>query len=303
MSAATVERAPRARTRAPSGARRRRIARPRFLAGFAWLYIVWSLAPALIAIAFSFNAGRSRSTWQGLSLKWWTGPTGVLHNDVYRGALEQSFKLASINVLVTVTLGIGLAILLSRWFGRGSGALSLLAALPLVVPELVLAISLFLLITELLRFIHLGTITQAIGQVTFTLPFVVVITRARLVSIPTSLEEAAMDLGASPLQTLRLVLLPLLGPAIAASAVIAFALSIDDFVITQYMASDASTQTVPMLIYNTARGSATPALNATATVLVVVTLLFVCLGGLAYRFFSRRQRVEQPSTVDAGDVQ
>lgn len=266
--------------------------RPKVLTLFVWGYIVWSLAPALIAIAFSFNSGKSRSTWQGLSLRWWTdGPGSMLHNDVFRSALEHSFTLAVLNVLIAVPLGIGLAITLSRWFGRGSGAVSLLATMTLVVPELVLAISLFLLFTQLLDIVELGTMAQVIGQVTFTLPFVVVITRGRMSSISTDLEEAAMDLGCSPLQALRLVLVPLLQPAIVASVVIAFALSIDDFVVTQYLSSDASTQTVPMLIYNTARGSATPALNATATVLVVVTALLVALGGLLYYALSRKQRL------------
>jgi spermidine/putrescine transport system permease protein len=266
------------------------VRRPRALKAFVWLYVAWSLVPALIAIAFSFNGGRSRSVWQGFSTQWWLdGASSLLHSDVYLNALEQSFKLAAINVAIAVPLGTGLAIVLSRWFGRGSGALGLLATLPLVVPELVLAIAVFLLLTELLTFVHLGTMAQAVGQVTFCLPFVVVIMRGRLASIPTDLEEAAMDLGASPLQALRLVLIPLLQPAIVASVVISFALSIDDFVITQYLASDDSSQTVPMLIYNTARGSATPALNATAAVLVVVTGLIVGLGALAYFLLRRRQ--------------
>jgi spermidine/putrescine transport system permease protein len=283
--------APRPAAAAPAPARRLR--RPSTLAVFVWLYIAWSLLPALIAMGFSFNAGRSRSIWQGFSFRWWVeGPGSLLHSDVYGHALEQSFKLAALNIAVAVPLGVGLAIVLSRWFGRGSGALSLVATLPLVIPELLLAISLFLLLTELMTFVDLGTQTQAIGQITFTLPFVIVITRGRLASISTDLEEAAMDLGASPLQAMRLVLLPLLQPAILASVIIAFALSIDDFVVTQYLASDASTQTVPMLIYNTARGSATPALNATATLLVVFTALMVGLGALLYKALARRQQLD-----------
>lgn len=248
--------------------------------------------PALIAMAFSFNAGRSRSIWQGFSTKWWVeGPGSLLHSDVYGPAIVHSFKLAALNVAVAVPLGVGIALALARWFGRGAATLSLLATVTLVIPELMLAIALFLLITQLMTFVELGTTAQMIGQVTLTLPFVVVIVRGRLASIPADLEEAAMDLGASPLQALRLVLVPLLQPAIVASVIIALALSIDNFVITQYLASDASTQTVPMLIYNAARGSATPALNATATALVVITALLVALGTLAYVLLSRRQRL------------
>lgn len=281
--------APRTVTGAQSSVLRLR-RRPKLLGVFVWGYMVWALAPALIAMAFSFNDGRSRSIWQGLSLRWWTQDPGSLaHNDVFVGALQHSLTLALLNVLIAVPLGVGLAITLSRWFGRGAGAVSLLATIPLVVPELVLAISLFLLFTQLLSIIELGTVAQVVGQVTFTLPFVVVITRGRMASISTDLEEAAMDLGAPPLSALRLVLVPLLQPALVASVVIAFALSIDDFVVTQYLSSDASTQTVPMLIYNTARGSATPALNATVTVLVAITVLLVALAALLYFALGRRQ--------------
>jgi spermidine/putrescine transport system permease protein len=252
--------------------------------------MVWSLGPAVIAMLFSFNAGHSRSVWQGFSLRWWLdGPESVLHDPVYVRALEQSFTLAGLSVLIGVPVGVGLAIVLSRWIGRGSAALGMVTALPLVVPELVLAVALFMLLTQLLKFIQLGTATQLIGQVTLILPFVVVITRGRLASMGIDLEEAAMDLGATPLQALRLVLIPLLEPAIVASAIIAFALSIDDFVVTEYLSSTASTQTVPMLIYNTARGSATPALNATATILVFVTVVAVGLGALAYIALARRR--------------
>jgi spermidine/putrescine transport system permease protein len=259
------------------------------LALFAGVYLLWSLAPALIAMAFSFNDQKSRSVWQGFSTRWWVGSSdSVLHNPLYRDALAQSFKLAALDVIIAVPIGVALAIFLSRWIGVGSRPISLLSALPLVIPELVLAVSLFALITGLTKFIHLGTPAQVIGQVTFSLPFVIVITRGRLASIPLEFEEAGMDLGASPWKTFILVLGPLLEPAIVASMIVAFAVSIDDFVMTQYMASDASTQTVPMLIYNNARGQASPALNATATVMVAVTVLGVALGLAAYRFVARR---------------
>ncbi len=261
------------------------------------LYLLWSLMPAVIAMVFSFNAGRSRSVWQGFSTRWWVnGAESVLHNPVYRGALEQSFKLAILDVVIAVPLGVALAIFLGRWRGFGSRPISVLAALPLVVPELVLAVSLFLLVTTIATFIHLGTVAQVVGQVTFSLPFVVVITRGRLASIPLDYEEAALDLGATPWKAFVMTLGPLLEPAIVASMIVTFAISIDDFVITQYMSSTSSTQTVPMLIYNNARGQATPALNATATIMVIVTLLGVGLGLLAYRVVSKRESLAYRST-------
>ncbi len=129
-----------------------------------------------------------------------------------------------------------------------------------------MGVALLLLFLQVLPGLGLGTTAQAIGQVTFTLSYVVVIVRGRLVSIGPDYEEAAADLGAPPHDQLLRVLLPLLAPAIVASAAVVFALSIDDFVVTQYLSSDAGTTTVPMLLYSSARGAPTPALNALATI-------------------------------------
>jgi spermidine/putrescine transport system permease protein len=260
-------------------------------------YLLWSLAPVAIAFLFSFNRGFSRSVWQGFSLQWWTGPNSVFHDSMYYDAIKHSFLLAAFAVIITVPLGVSLSVFLSRWRGRTSRPASLLATLPLVVPELVLSLAMFFLVTKLLHFISLGTPAQVLGQVTFILPLVIVITRGRLASIPIGFEEAAMDLGASPLAAFRLVLVPLLAPAILASAIVAFAVSIDDFVITQYMASTASTTSVPMLIYNATRGSATPALNATAIVMAMTTIVVTGTGYLLYRALSRREQI----TAVAGD--
>ena len=149
---------------------------------------------------------------------------------------------------------------------------------PLVTPEIVMAVSLLVVFTQLSLVpftpIHLGTAAQVVGQVTFSLSYVVVIVRSRLASIGPQYEEAARDLGATSWAAIRLVLLPLLMPAILASMLIVFALSIDDFVVTQYMSSTASTTTIPMFLYSNARGgTSTPALNALATILVFTTLL------------------------------
>jgi spermidine/putrescine transport system permease protein len=122
-----------------------------------------------------------------------------------------------------------------------------------------------------------------IGHVTFSLSWVVLIVRGRLVTIGNDVEEAAADLGAPPSHVLRRVLLPLLAPAIAAAMLSTFALSIDDFVVAQYMASGADTTTVPMRIYSTARAAPTPALNALATIMLVCTLLALALAWLVFR--------------------
>jgi len=256
-------------------------------------YLAWSLVPVLIAFVFSFNNGYSRSIWQGFSTQWWTGPNSVFNDPTYYNAIRHSFELAILAVAITVPLGVSLSIFLSRWRGVTSKPAAFLSTVPLVIPEIVLALAMFFLVTKLLHFVTLGTTAQIAGQVTFILPLVIVITRGRLASIPTGFEEAAMDLGASPLQAFRLALIPLLAPAILASAIVAFAVSIDDFVITQYMSSTAATQSVPMLIYTATRGTATPALNAMATVMALTTVVITSLGYLLYRFVSRREQVPQ----------
>ncbi|MGH2844111.1 MAG: ABC transporter permease [Solirubrobacteraceae bacterium] len=275
-------------------------ARPRrvpVLGTVVLLYLLWSLVPVLIAFLFSFNAGHSRSVWQGFSTEWWTGPGSVFSDSIYRDAIFHSLLLAGLAVVVSVPLGVSLAIFLARWRGVAKRPASLLVTLPLVVPELVLALALFFLITNLVHFIPVGTPAQVVGQVTFILPLVIVITRGRLASISSGLEEAAQDLGATQLQAFRLVLVPLLTPAVLAGAIVAFAISIDDFVITEYMSSSSATQTVPMVIYNSTRGSATPALNAMAMVMALATILLCAGGYAAYRILSRREQITVPQTA------
>jgi spermidine/putrescine transport system permease protein len=262
--------------------------RPRALVLITAVYILWSILPVIIAILFAFNSGRSRTTWQGFSLRWFTGdPYGsVLHDPDLQSALKHTILLAIISVIVATPLGVTLAMGLQRWRGRGSGTVNILMLLPLVTPEIVMGVSLLLLFLQVFSAIGLGTTAQAIGQITFTISYVVVIVRGRLVSIGPEYEEAAADLGAPPHDVLFRVLLPLLAPAILASAAIVFALSIDDFVITQYLSGDASTTTVSMLLYASARGAPTPALNALATVALVITLGTLALTFLVYRRFA-----------------
>jgi spermidine/putrescine transport system permease protein len=154
-----------------------------------------------------------------------------------------------------------------------------------------------LLVFVSLYHISLGTTAQVFGQVTFSISYVVLVVRSRLLSIGPEYEEAARDLGASRLGALRLVLLPLLAPAIFASLMVVFALSIDDFVVTDYMSSNESTQTVPIKIYSGVRGNTTPALNALATVMVCATLLAVGLAFLVYRRVSAAQRTTEQGTA------
>ena len=265
--------------------------KPRFLVVITWLYIIWSIVPVLIAIQFSFNASRSRTSWAGFSTRWyWGDPVdSVWHNPDLRHALVQSLKLAGADMVVATVLGVTLALGLARWRGRGSGASNFLMLFPLVTPEIVMGVSL-LLVFQHVYHVDTGTMAQILGHVTFSISFVVVIVRGRLFSIGRQYEEAAADLGATPFQAMRLVLFPLLLPAIFASLTIVFALSIDDFVISSWLSSGANTDTVPIWIYGATRGAPLPSTNAIASITLVVTLVTITLGFLAYRLLTRGER-------------
>jgi spermidine/putrescine transport system permease protein len=274
--------------------------RPRFLPLVTALYIAWSIVPVAIAVLFAFNAGRSRTAWQGFSLRWFTGDpnASVLHDPALQSALKHTLLLGVICVAVTTPLGVSLAIGLQRWRGRGAGTVNTLMLLPLVTPEIVMGVALLLLFLQIFGGFGLGTTAQAIGQVTFAISYVVVIVRGRLVSIGPEYEEAAADLGAPAHDRLRRVLLPLLAPAILASAAVVFALSIDDFVVTQYLSGGADTTTVSMLLYSSARGAPTPALNALATVILVITLATLALAYLVYRRFGDKSGAQAIAGVE-----
>jgi spermidine/putrescine transport system permease protein len=266
--------------------------KPRFLALFTILYLVWSLVPVALAVLFSFNSGRSRSTWQGFSFRWYWGDPNlsVFHDATMRTALFQSLKLATLTMLVGVPLGVLFAIGINRWRRRGSGTSNFLMLFSFVTPEIIMGVSLFLVFTKLFTVVHLGTGAQLLGLITFELAYPVIIVGARMVSIGPQYEEAAMDLGASPTKALRLVLFPLLLPAILASFMIVFADSIDDFIIVRYLSLGASTETIPVRIYSTARGAPTPALNALASIMLFSTLIAVSIGYVLYRFLTRGER-------------
>jgi spermidine/putrescine transport system permease protein len=272
------------------------------------VYVLWSLVPVLLAVRFAFNDGRSRTSSQGWSFRWlWGDPDLSVYGDpTLLAALRHSLLLAAIVMAISVPLGTALALGMRRWGGPLAGATGILLLLPLVTPELVMAVGLFLLFTTAFDVIGLGTLAQAIGQVTFTLSWVVLIVRARLATIGGDVEEAAADLGAPPRDIVFRVLVPLLIPAMVASLLVAFALSIDDFVISQYLASGADTTTVPMRIYAQARGGPTPALNALASIMLVVSLLALVLAYVVFRLIARREgggtaaALQQITAIDTG---
>jgi spermidine/putrescine transport system permease protein len=278
--------------------------KPRVLAAVTLLYLAWSLLPVLVAALFSFNAGRSRTSWQGFSMRWYYGDPvrSVWHDDTLQTALVQTLRLGVLTTLITVPLGVALAIGLHRWRGRVPGAANSMLLLSFVIPETLLAVALLLVVTNLALPFTLGTTSQVIGLVTFQLSYPAILVRARLSTIGSQLEEAAMDLGASPLAAQRRVILPMLVPAIVASAVLVFADVIDDFVIVRYLSGDAATEPTSVKIYNTARAAPTPALNALATLMLVAALLAVALGFLLYRYLTRRSGERQSIGSFAGET-
>jgi spermidine/putrescine transport system permease protein len=255
-------------------------------------YLLWSLLPVAVAVLFSFNDSRSRTTWQGFSMRWYYGDPlrSVWHDSSLHTALTYTLWLGILTTIVTVPLGVMLALGLDRWRGRIPAGANLAVLVSFVLPEILIAISLLFVATVFISPLKLGTTGQVIGLVTFQLSYPVVIVRARLLTIGRDYEEAAVDLGASPIGAVWRVLIKMLFPAIFASTVLVFADVIDDFVIVRYLSGDSSTEPVSVKMFNTARAAPTPALNAVATLLLVMSLLAVTIGLLGYKFFTRGEK-------------
>ena len=293
--AVTAVTEPRARPR-PSTSTHARLAgnpwgKPRFLGVFTWAYILWSIVPVLSRCssrstrrALARSGTRSRRAGTG-GTRW--SPSGTTRPSVSRWSRASSSRRGRPH---RRPIGVLLALGLARWRGRGSGASNFIMLFPLVTPEIVMGVSLLLVFTQLFTFIHTGTFAQILGHVTFSISFVVVIVRARLFSIGRQYEEAAADLGASPFVALTRVLLPLLTPAIVASAAVVFAISADDFVISQWLSKGGATDTVPIQIYAATRAAPLPSVNAIATIMMGSTLLIVAAGFLTWRVFTRGER-------------
>lgn len=268
------------------------------------LYILWSLLPVLIAVAFSFNAGKSRTSWQGFSTRWYYGDPlqSVWHDPSLHTALVHTLELGVLATAITIPLGVAMALGLDRWRGRLPAGANVAVLFSFVLPEILLAVALLFVVTVVQTPLHLGTSGQVVGLVTYQLSYPVVIVRSRLLTIGDQYEEAAIDLGASPAKAVRRVLLRMLLPAIFASTVLVFADVVDDFVLVRYLSGDASTEPVSVKIYNSARAAPTPALNALATLLLVTSLLVVLLGHWVYRRFTRGEQGAQRIDVFAGEA-
>ena len=268
--------------------------KPVILKSITLAYLCWSILPVVVAILISFTSGRSRAVFQPpLSLRWWIhDDLSVWKNSEYRNAIFHTVRLGLSVVAITVPIGTMFALAMSRWRSRGTGAVNFFVLLAFVVPELILGLALLVTFTQLFTFIGLGTRAQILGVATFQISYPVIIIRSRLISIGKQYEEAAMDLGASPVQSLRRVLLPMLYPAIFVSAVLVFADTIDEFVIVRYLSLGAGTEPLSVKVYTAARGSPTPSVNVMATIMLMTTLLVVGGGGLAYKKLAKQEKSE-----------
>jgi spermidine/putrescine transport system permease protein/putrescine transport system permease protein len=232
-------------------------------------FYAFMFLPLVVVVLFSFNSIRSVQNFEGFSLEWYTA---FWDNESLRGSLIASLQIALATMLVATVLGTLLAFGLVRARTRFSGSANILMLIPLVTPEIVAGVSAFLLFTQI--GLRLSLLTIIIAHITFSISYVTVVVRARMASLNPEVEQAAMDLGASRVQTLRLVVMPALWPAILAAGLLVFALSFDDFVLS-YFTTGESPQPLPVRIWSAIRFGVTPTINAIGTLMLVISLAAV----------------------------
>jgi spermidine/putrescine transport system permease protein len=241
--------------------------RRHLLTAYAILAFTYLLLPIAVVIAFSFNAplGRFNYTWEGFTLDNWKAPFAV---PGLQDAITASVQIAALSSVAATILGTLIALALVRHRFRGGGTTNLLIFLPMTTPEIVMGASLLAL------FLNIGLATGfwtiVIAHITFEISFVVVTVKARLVGFDRHLEEAAMDLGANEWTTFTRVTLPLIAPGILAALLLCFALSVDDFVITNFNAG--ATVTFPLYVWGAARVGVPPQVNVIGTMIFVVAV-------------------------------
>jgi putrescine transport system permease protein len=244
--------------------------------GFAFLYI-----PIASLIVYSFNASKLVTVWGGFSTKWYGA---LLQNEQILGAAWLSLRVAAISATIAVALGTLAGMTLARFCPfKGRTLFSGLTTAPLVMPEVITGLSLLLLFVTMEQLIGWpqgrGMTTIIIAHVTLTMAFVTVIVQSRLSQMDESIEEAAMDLGARPWKVFFLITLPIIAPALLSGWLLAFTLSLDDLVITSFVAGPGSS-TLPMVIFSKVRLGVSPDINALATILVTVVAIGVAVAGV-----------------------
>lgn len=242
------------------------------LAVYLFLY-----APLLVLVVFSFNASRLSGAWEGFTLRWYAR---LLSDPQVLGSLRNSLLVAFLATAACVVLGTAGALAFHRHRLSRPAPVEALLLLPMVVPEIVLASSLLLSFAAV--GLRLGLLTVVLAHVSFALSYAVVVIRARLAGFDRSLEEAAMDLGAGPWRTFRAVTLPGIAPGVLAAALLVFALSIDDYVVTSFVAGVGAT-TLPLHVYSMVKSGISPEINAVSTLLLLATSLLLLAAWLLER--------------------
>jgi spermidine/putrescine transport system permease protein len=271
-----------------------------FLEGFTWLYLIWSIVPIGLAVLFSFNNGKSQSTWQGFSWRWYYSDpvNSVLHDPQLHAAVITTIRLSVYTTAIAVPIGVAFALGINRWRGITSASFNFVMILSFVIPELIFGVAMFLLFTVLFKTVGLGTLAETLGLVTWNVSWPAIIVQARLVTLGRQYEEAAADLGATQMRTMRKVMLPLLAPAIFASAVLVFSSVIDDFVIVDLLNSNASNTPMSVYIYSQQHGgNGGPALNALGTIMLVMSFVIAILGYIGYRWMTRGERGDRNAAL------
>jgi spermidine/putrescine transport system permease protein len=264
--------------------RRRRITGGGVLYTYTWVVIAWLVLPVFVMIAFGFNdtKGRYNQTWDGFTLKWY-GQVFAL--DELTSALVISLGVAIVTMIVAGGLGTGIGYALGRYRFRGSGTLNLILFTTMSAPELVMGASLLSLFVSLR--VGLGVVTITIAHIMFSISFVAVVVRARVLTLDRSIEEAAADLGAGPWTTFWRITFPILLPAVTSGMLLAFALSIDDFVVTNFTAG--TTTTFPLWIWGSTRVGLPPQVNVMGTLIFAAGVLIAVVSSVRARPRSRRR--------------
>jgi spermidine/putrescine transport system permease protein/putrescine transport system permease protein len=257
--------------------------RPRFLRAFTGLFFVYLFAPIVLVALFSFNSTKSLQRFDGFSLEWYRR---FFEDQSLRESLIASLQIAFVTMIVATAIGTMLAFGLVRARSRWAGSANILMLVPLVTPEIVAAVSALVLFTQVGMQLSLATIM--IAHITFSISYVTVVIRARLAAVNPEVEQAALDLGATRWGTLRLVTIPELFPAILASALLVFALSFDDFVLS-FFTTGESPQPLPVRIYSAIRFGVTPTINAIGTLMLTFSALLIALAVLMPRLLGRRE--------------
>ncbi len=271
--------------------------RNRWLTAFAALTYAFLFAPIVVLIVFSFNQSRRNFVWLGFTTDWY--PRLFANQDLI-DALVVTLQVAAIAVVVSTVLGALLGLGLARLRFRGAGATETLLLLPMVTPEIIMGISLLIFFAQL--FDQNGSLGQiAIAHITFCISYVAVTVRARAAGMDPRLEEAARDLGAGAWGAFLHVTLPLIAPAVAAGAMLAFALSFDDLVVTSFNAGVGST-TLPIYIYSSIKFGVTPQINAISTIIVAVVSIALFIAWRLGAFSAGRRAVVAEDEPAAASV-